>query len=306
MRVSVIVPTFNRAHMIARALDSIVRQTYGDVEVVVVDDGSTDNTAQIVGELAEKSDHPIHYHEKPNGGCASARNKGLELARGDLITFLDSDDSWVPDALDTLVSALTDANADFVYSPSIEVFPDGREVVNRPVAANRPESFAIEHFRNTNVRNGAFLIRREVLSKVAGLDESLLHNEDSDFLQRVAVQFRAAYADRPTVRCFHHGGNKSRDRVAIYRSLLASAEKVLSEYPSFALTLGDAADRRLGELTSRLVESLILRGDLEEARRVASSSTARLGLVARASLFTRSSAPMRARRLWESLRRRRS
>jgi glycosyltransferase involved in cell wall biosynthesis len=143
MLVSVIIPTYNRADMIGRTIDSINRQTYASIEIVVVDDGSTDHTDEVIESLSANSKRHIVYYKKLNGGCASARNRGLELANGELIAFLDSDDTWKPNAVESMVAALEDSKADFVYSPAIEVFENGSELVNYPVAADRPQSLAV-------------------------------------------------------------------------------------------------------------------------------------------------------------------
>ena len=83
---------------------------------------------------------PIKYTKKENGGCASARNRGLKIATGDLFVFLDSDDTLEPTALETLVSRLVESNADLVYSPSIEILRHGIEFIAYPVAVERPRN----------------------------------------------------------------------------------------------------------------------------------------------------------------------
>jgi glycosyltransferase involved in cell wall biosynthesis len=94
-RVSIIIPTYNRAHSIVRALDSVLAQTYADWEAIVIDDGSTDDTATVVASRYG-AEPRIRYTVKTNGGAAAARNAGLEKATGDFIGFLDSDDTWEP------------------------------------------------------------------------------------------------------------------------------------------------------------------------------------------------------------------
>jgi len=95
--VSVIVPCYNRADIVGETIDSLLRQTYADLEVIVVDDGSTDRTREVI---ADYRDQRVHYFHKPNGGLSSARNYGLGQARGEFIAFLDSDDLWLDWKLD--------------------------------------------------------------------------------------------------------------------------------------------------------------------------------------------------------------
>lgn len=94
-RVSIIIPTYNRAHTVCRTLDSVLAQTHADWEAIVVDDGSKDNTREII-EARYAGEPRIRYSVKENGGAAAARNAGLGMASGDFIAFLDSDDTWVP------------------------------------------------------------------------------------------------------------------------------------------------------------------------------------------------------------------
>jgi hypothetical protein len=167
-----------------------------------------------------------------------------------------------------MVQRLDETGADFVYSPAVEVAADGTERINYPVSADDPDKLAAAHFLETNVRNGAVLFQRTVVERVGLLDESLRHNEDSDFLQRAALKCAAAYTAKPTVRVYHHAGNKSADRVAIYRGLLESSKRVLAENPDFRQAMAELADRRLAELNTLLAKALVIDGQYEEARRV--------------------------------------
>ncbi|MCX8043077.1 MAG: glycosyltransferase family 2 protein [Desulfobacterota bacterium] len=268
MFVSIIIPTFNRAAVLPRALESAACQTYPEIEIIVVDDGSNDETATVVATYARTCGRQLKYIARQHGGCAAARNTGLAVAAGDCVLFLDSDDALVPTAVASLLEALYGAGADFVYSPAIEVYPDGTEVVNIPVAAGDPENFAVEHFFSTNVRNGAVLFRKAAVVAVGGVDETLAHNEDSDLLQRVALRFVAAYTDRPSVKVYHHADQKSAHRSAIYRALLRSTEKILHDSPTFAARLADRAQQRVLEIQTLLLESLVLENNFDDARAV--------------------------------------
>src|SRR5690242_17790525 len=113
MKVSVIIPTYNRSQLVCRAVDSAAQQTGAEVELIIVDDGSTDTTRTEVERLAKTGALPIHYMWKANGGCASARNVGLRAATGDAFIFLDSDDTLCPDAIRSLANTLANSTADF-------------------------------------------------------------------------------------------------------------------------------------------------------------------------------------------------
>lgn len=264
-RVSVVVPTYQRADVLPRALRSVANQSHRPLEVVVVDDGSTDGTRRVVEAFRPKSDLEVVYHRQENAGCAAARNQGLALADGEWVLFLDSDDALEPGAVAGLLEAARAADASFAYGPAMEVLAGGVERLNRPVAAAAPERLATALFLDPNVRNGAVLFRTDVVRDAGGLDASLRHSEDTDLLQRVAAAHTGAYSDAPTVRVYHHGTNKSRNRVAVVRALIRSATRALEEFPELAAALGPAGPARLRQLERQLVRALVLRGDLHEA-----------------------------------------
>jgi cellulose synthase/poly-beta-1,6-N-acetylglucosamine synthase-like glycosyltransferase len=127
-RVSVILPTYNRAGFLQRAFDSISAQTFTDWELVIVDDGSTDDTSDLVATLSASITAPVRYVRQENQGAYGARNTGLDLAKGDYVAFFDSDDRWLPHHLHDCVAAL-DANpeVDWVYGACVRVeFATGR------------------------------------------------------------------------------------------------------------------------------------------------------------------------------------
>lgn len=292
-RVSVVITTYNRADLIGRAVSSVLRQTYEDVELIVVDDGSTDDTPQVLVQIARNSERPVRYLRKANGGCASARNVGGFQATGRWLTFLDSDDELERSALKTLVSVLSTTGADFAYSPALEVDARGVEVLNEPVAAGRPDHLAAEHFCSTNIRTGSYLLRSELFSSLRGFNESYSHNEDSDFVQRMAIEARGAYSPVPSVRCHLHEGGKSRNRVAIHQALLASSEATLARYPAFVASIGRLGQRRIAELRSGLVDALILAGRMDEAAAHSGRAGWHISPVSRIALLLRTKLPVR-------------
>jgi len=123
--VSVIIPTFNRSSLVKEAVESVLQQNYSDFEVLVVDDGSTDDTGPVIKQI---TDDRIKYHYKPNGGQSNARNFGLVLAKGKYVAFLDEDDLWPADYLETMLKHL-ETNGDYgaVYTRVIVLTPDGQK-----------------------------------------------------------------------------------------------------------------------------------------------------------------------------------
>jgi glycosyltransferase involved in cell wall biosynthesis len=301
--VSVIIPTFNRSKLLGRTIHSVLQQSYQNLEIIVVDDGSTDDTEQLVREISRK--HPgLVFIKKNNGGCASARNKGLEVSTGDLIAFLDSDDVWLPDAVETLTAVWLVSGADLIYSPSYEVFRNGRKIINYPVASGNPENLAIEHFMDTNVRPGSFVFTREALRKTGFQDEGLLYNEDSDYFQRLAIGCIADYSPIPTLMHFHHMENKSSNRVEIYKALFKSSKKTINTYPAFAEKLGEKANSRLEQIKNLLIEALAISGDYSEAELVAGKNFNKLAWYIRFSILLRNNVLLKSTIKLQKFRRR--
>ncbi|MFH2125245.1 MAG: glycosyltransferase family 2 protein [Pseudomonadota bacterium] len=127
--VSVVVPTYNRAHTLGSTVDSILAQTYEPFELIVVDDGSQDHTAQVMDAYLKK-DSRVTYLVKPNGGVASARNLGVRSAKGEFIGFCDSDDIWMPEKLTRQVPLFQDPAVTLVYAGVLLLHADGHTSPN--------------------------------------------------------------------------------------------------------------------------------------------------------------------------------
>lgn len=125
MKISVIVPVYNVEQYLTRCLESIICQTFADLEIILVDDGATDNSGKICDEFALK-DSRITVVHKENGGLSSARNTGLDIAKGEFITFVDSDDWILPDAFEYLLNLIEKNEADIVSADYN--FTDGRAI----------------------------------------------------------------------------------------------------------------------------------------------------------------------------------
>lgn len=263
-KVSVIIPTYNRVHMVTQAIESILTQSYEDFEIIVVDDGSTDNTQEVISRYVELHPQKIHYIFKQNGGCASARNAGIKAATGDFVAFLDSDDLYEPRKLELQVELLNmEQDCGFVYSDCIE-FDEARNRswIRRAAAFDCPEHFDVKCFMrpNADAHFGSFLFRRECIECIGGFDECFQYNEDSYFLQKIAIIFKVCYSDYPSLRARSHRSQKSRSRTNLIQTLLKNTEDILCEYPEFKQKLGTRAQQRLFQIRAALVVSLLFDG----------------------------------------------
>lgn len=190
--VSVVIPTHNRAHCLERSISSVLNQTHREIEVIVVDDCSTDNTDFLIKSF---SDERLQYIklQKKSGACA-ARNVGILHSSGDYIAFQDSDDEWLPNKLELQIELLRFApvSVGLVYGRFYKI-ANGRQLC-RPNMRNLPEGNVLAHLLKDNfVGTPVMVVRRECFDKVGLFDEQLRRFQDWEFVIRVAdsYEFRA-------------------------------------------------------------------------------------------------------------------
>jgi glycosyltransferase involved in cell wall biosynthesis len=176
-RISVIIPAFQMGHFVPDAVASIRRQGTPVAEMIVLDTGSTDETSQIVHQLAEDG-APVRFVALDRCPPAAARNAGLKSATGDLIAFLDADDLWPPDKLTRQVGYLQ-AHPDISAVSGFVTYFDRLDAATLMPA----ETARVETMFGVHV--GAWLYRREVFERVGAFDETFLYSEDVDLLMRV-------------------------------------------------------------------------------------------------------------------------
>jgi glycosyltransferase involved in cell wall biosynthesis len=187
-RVSVIIPTYNRAATLARCLESLVAQTMQKFEVLVCDDGSTDETAKIVAAFSDRLD--LTYENAENfGGPARPRNRGLRAAKAPFVAFLDSDDWWLPRKLELSLHLLEDG-ADLVYHPLLLATSEHQRYFLRKTRTYQLRSPVFDDLlrRGNAVINSSVVMRRELLTGLGGFaeDKRLIAVEDFDAWLRVA------------------------------------------------------------------------------------------------------------------------
>ena len=192
--VSIILPTFNRAALLRRSINSVLTQTYRDFELIVVDDGSTDNTKDIVAEI-ESRDKRIRYLRLPvNLGANKARNAGIKASSGKYITFQDSDDEWFPDKLRKQVEILEALPDDVGITYCLMSRIRGLEKLPYRVRQFMPQDTDLYrkglkyYFRGITMQSCLF--RREVFDLCGDFDENLKSMQDTEMLMRTAHKFR--------------------------------------------------------------------------------------------------------------------
>jgi glycosyltransferase involved in cell wall biosynthesis len=233
-KVSVVIPTYNRGRVVGEAIESVLAQTYRNLEVIVVNDGSSDDTEDRVRRLA---DPRVRYLKRPHAGVAAARNAGIAVSTGQLISFLDSDDLWKPDKLECEVAFLTrypEAHAVFGDLEKVDgvarvpSFMRTTAVFSKRLAPtadldglllSRAEMYRCL-LEEVPVKTAALTMRREALERAGRFDESWSSSEDWEFLLRFARTGRFGYIDRP---------------LAVIRISLDSLHRVDKEWGALAM-----------------------------------------------------------------------
>jgi len=184
--VSVVIPTHNRAAVLGRAIDSVLAQTFRDLDVIVVDDGSTDATPAVLAEIADARVRIVSL-AKRRGGSA-ARNAGIRSSRAEWIAFLDSDDEWLPTYVERQLEKLGSATAGFgaAYSSCHQIASDGSSTIAPAYGLDEGDVFDSLLRNRRPVTASACIVRRSVLIEVGGFDEELASAQEFDLLLRVA------------------------------------------------------------------------------------------------------------------------
>jgi len=267
--ISVILPTHNRRTLVLRAVDSVLRQDCRDREILVVDDGSTDGTADA---LAAVPDCRVIRLE--HGGPAIARNRGVAAAAGRYVAFLDSDDYWHPPHLSSLLAAVNQPRVGLAYSPirseSLDGQPLGRQRDRRKYYSGHIVGPLFEH---VFIHTSNVLCETDLVRQVGGFDESLPVCEDYHLWLRLALRCEMACTDRVTaIRCWHGQALSRQNRVrnAVVRA--AMLERFYLAEGGQAAVPRRAAFRRLASVFFQAGRALAGAGQRADALRFFSRS----------------------------------
>jgi glycosyltransferase involved in cell wall biosynthesis len=243
MKVSVILPTYDRATLLSTAIESVLGQSFRELELVVVDDGSADDTEALVRRYQD-ADARVRYLRQVHRGISAAMNTGIRAASGELIARIDSDDRWLPDLLETEV-AILEARPEIGLVYSRGQWTD--ENLN-PLSTTVGQP---PHFSNDTLRSMLWsdvtcsvtvVARRECFDRAGFFDESLATSEDWDMWLRTAFHYDLVFVDRVLVHVRRHEGNATSTQVPSLAAFLGSRRKVLDKF----FSRGDLSPRIAG------------------------------------------------------------
>ncbi|MBI3999274.1 MAG: glycosyltransferase [Candidatus Omnitrophica bacterium] len=240
--VSVIIPTYNREHLLVDAVESVLSQTFKDYELIVVDDGSTDGTEEII---KRKYDGKIRYFKQENQGISGARNRGIREAKGEYIAFLDSDDLWLPEKLEKQVAFLDSHPEVGLICTKLWRYAIGKESEKRLC----PEYFSAE-FKDLLVSNNyvpttTVMVRKECLDQIGLFDTNLSVAEDFDLWLRFMKRFKVHCLEDVLAVHREHPQKTSLNMKKLYNGYAQFYKKVIrlyaGEIPSRSLFVKRAA-----------------------------------------------------------------
>lgn len=270
-KVSVIIPTYNRANLLPRAIKSVLNQTYKDFELIIVDDGSTDNTKKVVEEFQKKDPRIKYIWQKNSGGEARPRNMGIRHSKGEYIAFLDSDDEWLPEKLEKQVKLLNgDKKTGLVYTNAkilrnskysektiFELINPKRGIIYKDLFLNRDRHF---------IPTLTVIVRKNIFEKVGYFDEKLKFAPDYDLWLRIAKHTYVDYIDEVLAIYYIHDSNISKNREGMQRCLIQVKEKFLNENLELKISINKRDLKGWYQVYYSLIRELIKKRRYSEAR----------------------------------------
>ncbi len=224
-KVSVIIPTYNRAHLVGRAIRSVLNQTYHDFEIIVVDDGSTDNTEEVVKGFNDERMRYIRHKE--NKGGATARNTGIKAAKGEYIAFQDSDDEWLLKKLEKQMEVFKNASPEegVVYAGFWRI-KKGKKTYTPSSEITRKEGNIHKALLKGNfVTTQAAVVKKECFEKAGMFDERLRRLQDWELWIRISKYYNFKYINEPLVVSYYTSDSISANPEAFSRALQLIVEK---------------------------------------------------------------------------------
>ena len=224
MKISVIIPTYNRKHTLSRSIGSVISQTIKPLEIIIVDDGSTDGT----GDWVSAKYPSVKYIYQKNSGVSSARNNAIQNTKGGWIAFLDSDDEWLPNKLEQQINYIQ-AHPEYVLCHTNEIWIRNGRRVNQ---MKKHKKFGGEVFEKCldicRISPSSALIKKSIFEKIGYFDESLQVCEDYDLWLRITAKYKILFIDEPLiVKYGGHLDQLSKVNNGIEQFRIKSLEKIL-------------------------------------------------------------------------------
>ena len=237
--VSVIIPSYNREHLVGRAIKSVLDQTYQDFELIVIDDASTDNTEEVVKSF---NDERIKYlkHDENKGGAA-ARNTGIKVARGEYIAFQDSDDEWLPVKLEKQMKVFEAASPEVgvVYTGFWRIESNKKIYIPSEKVARKEGNIHAELLRGNFVDTPTAVVKKDCFAKVGIFDERLPRRQDWELFIRISKCFYFKCIDEPLLISYYTPDSICTNQSSLIKALELILEIHYEDFQENKMTLSN-------------------------------------------------------------------
>ncbi|PPR53565.1 MAG: Chondroitin synthase [Alphaproteobacteria bacterium MarineAlpha5_Bin6] len=224
-KVSIIIPAFNKYELTRITINSILNQTYKNIEIILVDDGSTDFTYK----LKEEFNDSIKYIYTKNNGASAARNIGILESKGDYLAFIDCDDIYEPEKIEKSIEVLkNNSSFDFIYSNVFFIDKKGNKINHDSYTQNHPGSGSIGKrilLSDFTITNSTLVLKKSCLNSVSGFDENIFIAADRDFILRLALKFKAFYIPQKLTGYRIGSGNTDKNLDVMLKEFLYLIDK---------------------------------------------------------------------------------
>jgi len=265
MKISVIIPTFNRLDLLKRAIESVLNQSIKPYDIIVVDDGSTDDTSEMIQQKYKS----INLIQQKNSGVSAARNNGIKNAQGDWIALLDSDDEWGENKLEEQVNNLTD-NPKYEFCHTNEIWIRNGIRVNQKKRHKKYGGFIFDKCLDIcRISPSSVLFNKNILNHVGSFDEKLPVCEDYDLWLRITADYEILFIDKPLiVKYGGHNDQLSNSVEAIERFRIKALQSLLENSDLSKNNRIHAIEMIIKKLNIYL-KGLVKRKKHDEAKKVA-------------------------------------
>jgi len=237
--ISIILPLYNGGEFIEKTLLSIGQQSFNNAELIVVDDGSTDNSVEIIKNISSESSCPILKNLKifsqKNGGVASARNHGIDAAKGEWLSFIDQDDIWLPGKLEKQIEMLHGTNASFCYTAFTRFYSDGKEVPKQNGSSDRNKSLRSLISGQLFIPPSAVLVKKEIAEIIGGFNSDFIPSDEWDFFLRILEKYDPVYCPEILVKFRSHPTSTAKKQK---RKIFEAQLKVIEQHTAIAKETG--------------------------------------------------------------------
>jgi len=223
--VSVVIPAYNTARFLRESIDSALAQTHPPLEIIVVDDGSTDDTPAVLASYGDR----IRALRQSNAGVAAARNAGLALARGEYVAFLDSDDIWLPRKLELQLACFAADPALGLVHCGFEEFDRGQKIFLDGMEGWVADELLLLQREVISAPGTSILVPRRIANEAGGYDPRMRLGEDWDFCYRIATRYRVGYIREVLLRYRMHAGGNHFNIERMERGMLLAFEKAFAD-----------------------------------------------------------------------------